>query len=47
MAEAALAHKVGGVEGAYRRGKALAKRRALMEAWASHCGTVIPFKRTA
>jgi integrase len=49
IAEAALAHKVGGVEGGYRRGTALQKRRVLMEAWASHCigGTVVPFKRTA
>jgi hypothetical protein len=49
IAEAALAHKVGGVEGAYRRGTALAKRRTSMEAWASHCGTgtVISFKLTA
>ena len=39
IAEAALAHSVGGaVEQAYRRGDALEKRRALMEAWASHCG---------
>jgi integrase len=49
IAEAALAHKIGGVEGAYRRGSALQKRRTLMEAWSSHCGTgiVIPFKRSA
>ncbi|MEI2299185.1 tyrosine-type recombinase/integrase [Ensifer sp. MJa1] len=33
VAEAALAHVVGGVEGAYRRGTALEKRRKLMEAW--------------
>jgi integrase len=33
VAEAALAHVVGGVEGAYRRGSALEKRRALMAAW--------------
>ncbi len=37
VAEAALAHVVGGVEGAYRRSDALEKRRALMEAWAQHC----------
>lgn len=37
VAEAALAHVVGGVEGAYRRGDALEKRRALMTAWANHC----------
>ncbi len=39
LAEAALAHAKGDrVEAAYKRGDALAKRRALMEAWASHCG---------
>lgn len=38
LAEAALAHSFGdAVERAYRRGDALAKRRALMEAWAAHC----------
>ena len=37
LAEASLAHVVGGVEGAYRRSDALEKRRALMEAWARHC----------
>ena len=50
VAEAALAHAVGNaVEQTYRRGTALAKRRTLMEAWASHCigGTVIPFQRRA
>lgn len=37
VAEAALAHVVGDqVERAYRRGDALAKRRELMEAWASY-----------
>lgn len=37
VAEAALAHKVGdAVERAYRRSDALAKRRKLMEAWASY-----------
>jgi integrase len=36
IAEASLAHAVGGaVEVAYRRGDALEKRRALMEAWAA------------
>jgi integrase len=34
IAEAALAHIVKGVEGDYRRGSALAKRRELMAAWA-------------
>ena len=33
VAEAALAHKIGGVEGAYRRGSALERRRRLMEQW--------------
>jgi integrase len=37
VAEAALAHLVGdATERAYRRGDALAKRRALMEAWAEY-----------
>jgi hypothetical protein len=50
VAEAALAHAVGNaVEQTYRRSTALARRRTLMEAWASHCGTetVVPFRRTA
>jgi integrase len=38
IAEAALAHAIGDeTEQAYRRGDALAKRRKLMEAWASYC----------
>jgi integrase len=38
LAEAALAHVIGDkAEQAYRRSDALEKRRALMEAWASHC----------
>ena len=38
VAEAALAHVVGDeTERAYRRGDALEKRRALMEAWAIFC----------
>ena len=38
VAEAALAHVIGDkAEQAYRRGDALEKRRALMEAWANHC----------
>jgi integrase len=36
VCEAALAHTVGGVEGAYRRGSALEKRRELMAAWAAY-----------
>lgn len=36
--EMALAHTISNkAERAYRRGRALAKRRALMEAWASYC----------
>lgn len=39
-AEAALAHVVGdATERAYRRGDALAKRCALMQAWADYCGS--------
>jgi integrase len=39
LAEAALAHVTGdATERAYRRGDALEKRRALMEAWAQFCG---------
>jgi integrase len=34
LAEAALAHVVGGVEGAYRRGDAVERRRPLMADWA-------------
>lgn len=38
VAEAALAHRVpDATEAAYRRGDALEKRRALMEAWSRHC----------
>jgi len=38
VAEACLAHEVGNsVERAYRRGDALAKRRDLLENWASYC----------
>src|SRR5262249_34939621 len=38
ICEAALAHTLENkVEAAYRRGDALEKRRALMEAWASFC----------
>lgn len=52
VAEAALAHTVGDrAEQAYRRGDALEKRRALMEAWASHCepkmsGNVIKLQKS-
>jgi integrase len=37
IAEAALAHTIGGVEAAYRRSDALDKRRALMDAWDKFC----------
>jgi len=38
VAEAALAHVIGDkAEQAYRRGDALEKRRALMDAWADFC----------
>jgi integrase len=51
LAEAALAHVVGeAVERAYRRGDALEKRRALMDAWARYLdgdrgGEVVPFRQ--
>jgi integrase len=42
IAEAALAHKVGSeVERAYRRGKALEKRRALMRDWCAYCTSAL------
>jgi integrase len=50
VCEECLAHQVGNaVERAYRRGTALDKRQALMEAWASHCigGIVVPFQKRA
>ena len=51
VAEAALAHKVGNaVEQAYRRSRAIDKRRQLMEAWAAFClpsgnSNILPMKR--
>jgi integrase len=51
VAEAALAHVVGdATERAYRRGDALEKRRALMQAWAAFCepktgNVVVPLAR--
>jgi integrase len=40
--EMALAHTIGTkAERAYRRGRALAKRRALMDAWQAHCSTAL------
>lgn len=38
VAEAALAHVIPGVEGDYRRGSAVERRRRLMEDWADYCG---------
>jgi integrase len=39
LAEAALGHVVGSkVEAAYQRGDLLAKRHAMMQAWAAFCG---------
>jgi integrase len=37
VAEQALAHVIGGVEGDYRRSDALLKRRRLMDAWGAYC----------
>lgn len=50
IAEAALAHALGAVEGAYRRKTALEKRRRLMEAWDAYCageasGKVVELRR--
>jgi integrase len=43
VAEAALAHTIGDkVEAAYRRGDLFEKRRKLMDAWATYCGTAKP-----
>ena len=40
VAEMALAHTISDkVEAAYRRGDLFEKRRLLMEAWATYCGT--------
>jgi integrase/plasmid stability protein len=52
VVEQALAHTVRGVEGAYRRGTALEKRRALMADWASFIankpsGNVLRFEERA
>ena len=37
VAEGALTHIIGGTEAAYRRGDALEKRRALLQAWVDYC----------
>jgi integrase len=47
VAEQCLAHSIGdATEQAYRRGTALEKRRALMEAWSNYCGLVLVDKNT-
>jgi len=43
VAEAALAHTVGGVEGAYFRSDLFARRREVMEAWADYLGAVMAY----
>jgi integrase len=51
LAEDALAHQLGAVEGAYRRGTAIERRRVLMQDWAAFCAgetaTVIPLRAIA
>ncbi|MDI3510816.1 MAG: hypothetical protein PWQ61_1581 [Betaproteobacteria bacterium] len=48
VAEMALAHVIDDkTEAAYRRGELLAKRRALMQDWASHCSFDPTFPRSA
>ena len=49
VAEMALAHKIANkVEAAYRRGKLIERRRALMEDWASYCvSTCTTYSSTA
>jgi integrase len=49
IAEAALAHAVGGVEGAYQRGDYFHTRRKLMDRWTAYCAggagdNVVPIK---
>jgi integrase len=44
LCEAALAHVVGGVEGAYRRGDAIERRRPLMADWAKFLAKPAPAK---
>ena len=52
IAEAALAHTVGGVEGAYFRSDLFAKRQRLMDQWAAYLtgkksGKVVPIRKSA
>ncbi|MCY4429400.1 MAG: tyrosine-type recombinase/integrase [Rhodospirillales bacterium] len=47
VAEAALAHAVGGVEGAYQRSDLFERRRKLMEGWARYlAGSKVPVELT-
>ena len=43
VAEAALAHAVGGVEGAYFRSDLFERRRRLMDAWAAYLAVTVRF----
>lgn len=49
LAEAALAHVVRGVEGAYQRSDLIEQRRPVMERWAQHClgqtAKIVPLRR--
>ena len=45
VAEAALAHVVGGVEGAYARSDLFERRRVLMQAWSDYLGDTGPSAR--
>jgi hypothetical protein len=50
VAESALAHKLGGIEGAYNRASMVERRRPVMQAWADHCDgkdadNVVAFER--
>ena len=57
LAELALGHTIGGVKGRYRRGTAIDRRRALMDAWDAYLAgpppaegaadNVLPFARSA
>jgi integrase len=53
VAESALAHKIGGVEGSYNRAAMLERRRPVMQAWSDYLAcetavessTVVPFAK--
>ena len=47
VCEHALGHVVGGVEGDYRRGDAVKKRRELMNMWAAYCASAPPGETTS